>query len=98
MIRVKYVKRGRWRTLETFWNVKGTAFFRAPNGAKIRVRYGFGTNRQKQTLNGRDYKKLSVGGWSFFYARMQMRVSRSTKVTYDVYSGGVAITSPPISF
>ena len=102
MIRAKYVKKGKWRTLEKFWNAKGSAFFRAPEGAKIKVRYGggwwFGKNRQKQTLNGSDYKRLSVGGWSFVYAKMQMKVSRSTNVTYDVYPGGVAISSPKIRF
>ena len=27
-LRTKYVKRGKWRTLESFWNAKGTAFFK----------------------------------------------------------------------
>lgn len=60
MIRTKRITSGGWRTVETFWNAAGTAFFKAPAGAQIKVRYGvgwFGFDRQKQTLNGNDYKK-----------------------------------------
>ena len=99
-LQTKYVKKGKWRTLEKFWNAKGTAFFKAPKGAKIKVRYGkwFGKNRQKRTLNGVDYKKLSVGGWSLSYARMQIKVAKHTEVTYVICPGGVALKSPPIRF
>ena len=55
-------------------------------------------DRQKQKLNGSGYKTLSVGGWSVTYARMQMKVSESTNVTYDVYPGSVPIVSPEIPF
>mgnify|MGYP005863066855 CR=1 FL=1 len=66
-----------------------------------KVLYGIGFlgfDRRKQTLNGSDYKKLSVGIGSVAYARMQVRVSQSTEVTYDVYGGGVSVTSPEIAF
>ena len=101
MIRTKHITSGGWRTVESFWNASGTAFFKAPSGAKIKVRYGvgwFGFDRQKQTLNGRDYKKLTVGLGSLGYARMQVSVSQTTNVTYDVYGGGVAVSSPEIPF
>jgi hypothetical protein len=101
MIRTKHIRSGAWRTVESFWNAKGTAFFRAPSGASIKVRYGvgfLGFDRQKQTLNGTDYRKLSVGTGSVAYARMQVRVSQSTDVTYDVYGGGVAVTTPEVPF
>ena len=101
MLRTKRVESGKWRTLESFWNAKGTAFFRAPSGAKIKVRYGvgwFGFDRQEQTLNGSDFKKLEVGMGSVARARMQMRVSQTADVTYDVYGGGVAVTSPEVLF
>lgn len=91
MLRTKFAKKGKWRTLEKFWNAKGSAFFKAPNGAKIKVRYSvgwFGKDRQKQTLNGSDYKRLSIGRWSVTYARIQIKVSTNTDVTYDVYPGG----------
>jgi len=81
-----------------FWNA---AFFRAPTGVQIKVCYGggwFGFDRQKQTLNGSDYKKLEVGLASLGYARMQVRVLHTTDVTHDVYPGGVVVTSPEISF
>ena len=101
MLRTKHVKKGDWRTLESFWNAKGTAFFRAPAGAQIKVRYGvgwFGKDRQKQTLNGTEYKRLSVGSWSVTRARMQIKVKESTNVTYDIIPGGIALTSPEVAF
>ncbi|SFE82283.1 hypothetical protein [Blastococcus tunisiensis] len=101
MLRTKDVRSGGWRTVESFWNAKGTAFFRAPQGARIKVRYGvgfLGKDAQKQTLDGSRYAKLSVGFGSLARARMQIRVDRSTAVTYDVYGGGVAVSSPEIPF
>jgi hypothetical protein len=64
VIRTKRIASGGWRTVESFWNASGTAFFKTPSGAQIKDRYGvgwFGFDRQKQTLNGRDFKKLEVG-------------------------------------
>ena len=58
----------------------------------------FGFDRQKQTLNGRDFKKLEVGLASLGYARMQVLVSQTTDVTYDVHGDGVARPSPEIPF
>ena len=101
MIKTKHIKSGDWQTFESFWNSKATAFFKAPNGGKIKVRYGvgvFGFDSQKQTLNGSDYKKLTVGSGSIGYARIQVKVSKNTDVTYDIHGGGVAVTSPPIHF
>jgi hypothetical protein len=101
MIRTKRIEAGDWQTVETFWNANGTAFFKLPAGASIKVRYGagfLGVDRQKQTLNGSDYKKLSVGLASLSRARMQIKVSQTTDVTYDVYGGGVAVTTPEIPF
>lgn len=101
MIRTKHIVSGDWRTVESFWNARGTAFFKAPNGAQIKVRYGvgwLGFDRQRQTLNGTSYKKLEVGFGSVGYARMQVRVTTTTDVTYDVYGGGVAVTTPEIPF
>jgi hypothetical protein len=101
MLRTKFVKAGSWRTLESFWNAKATAFFRMPNGAQIKVRYGtgfLGFDRQKQTLDGQSFKKLTVGTGSVAYARMQMKVATDTEVTYDIYPGGVAVISPKVPF
>ena len=61
MIKANQIASGSWRTVESFWNARGTAFFKAPSGAQIMDRYGvgrFGFDRQKHTLNGRDFKKL----------------------------------------
>jgi hypothetical protein len=101
MIRTKQISSGTWHTVESFWNAKGTAFFRAPAGASIKVRYGvgfFGFDRQKQTLNASEFKKLEVGSASVARARMQVRVSQSTNITYDVYGGGVAVATPEMEF
>ena len=85
----KFVKAGDWRTLEWFWNSPATiGRFLSPAGAQIKVRYGdgwpFGKDRQKQTLDGQNVKQLSIGAWSIVVARMQIRVSSDTEVTYDL--------------
>ena len=101
ILKHKYIKAGGWRTVEYFWNAKGTAFFKAPAGAQIKVRYGagwLGFDRQKQTLDGSTYKKLSVGSGSIALARMQIKVRENTLVTYDVYPGGIGLVTPPIRF
>jgi hypothetical protein len=101
MLKTKTIPSGAWRTVETFWNANGTAFFRAPAGARIKVRYGigfFGFDRQVQTLNGSDYRTLRIGRASVAYARMQVSVSRTVDVTYDVYAGGISIVTPEIRF
>lgn len=100
--RTKYVKAGDWETLESYWNATGHGYFRAPANAQIKVRYGagsiFGKDRQKQTLNGNTVKSLEIGAWSAAYARMQIKVSQNTNVSYLACSGGVAKSLPPISF
>jgi hypothetical protein len=101
MLRTQHVKSGEWHTLEWFWNASGTAFFRMPSDARIRVRYGVGflrSNSQQQTLDGSRYKKLTVGGASIVRARMQIKVARSTDVTYEIHGGGVAVDFPTIRF
>jgi hypothetical protein len=101
-LREKLVKAGDWRTLETYWNATGHAFFQSPKGAEIKVRYGagsiFGKDRQKQKLDGENTKKLEVGAFSVLYARMQMKVPQTTTVRYFACSGGVANDLPKIKF
>ena len=79
-----YVKKGKWRTLESCWNCPEiVAYFVAPSGAQIKVRKGvgwLGWDSQKQTLNGVDTKTLSLGG--IIFERMQIKVPDSTYVTY----------------
>lgn len=100
-LREKFIKKGKWRTVEWFFNANGVAFFREPNEASIKVRYGvgwFGKDRQKQKLDGGTYKKLKVGKWSLTRARMQIKVKESTNVTYYVDGSGVAQDLPKIDF
>src|SRR5262245_2246291 len=100
-IRNKSVTAGDWRTLETFWNVTTTAFFQAPAGAEIKIRYSggwVGVDRQQQTLDGVSIKRLVVSPWSVFTARIQIRVKQSTSVAYDVEPGDVAVMPPRVEF
>jgi hypothetical protein len=90
--RTKFVGKGDWRTLETFFNASATGTFEDPSGALIKVRYGvgfFGFDRQKQTLDGESVKRLEVGsGGSLARARMQIRVNRDADVTYTLILPG----------
>jgi len=100
-IREKFVKKGKWRTMEWFFNSNGVTFFKAPNDASIKVRYGvgwLGKDRQKQKLDGGTYKKLQVGKSSLLRARMQIKVKENTNVTYYVDGTGVAQDIPKIKF
>jgi hypothetical protein len=100
-LREKLVRAGDWRTLETFWNVTTTAFFRDPAGAEVKVRYSgwfFGADRQRKTLDGTQIKRVVISRWSVFTARLQIRVNRDTTVVYDVEPGNVANLPPGISF
>jgi hypothetical protein len=100
-LRTKTVKAGDWRTLETFWNVTTTGFFQLPAGAQIKLRYSggwFGVDRQKQTLDAANIKRLVVSPWSVFSARMQIRVSEDTIVNYVVAPGDVANLPPEIEW
>lgn len=89
MTKTRFVEVGAWRTLERFWGRNGRAVFIGPTQAEIKVRYGngwfFGDDRQRQTLDGLHPRELKVGLGSLVYARMQMLVSRSRQVTYDLY-------------
>ena len=65
------------------------------------MRYGvgwFGKDRQKQKLDGTTYKRLSVGKWSITRARMQIKVSQDTELTYDVVPAGSPLGAPAIRF
>lgn len=101
MIRIKHLLAGTTHTVESFWNSTGTAFFREPAGTVINVKYGKGrlsVNKQVQTLDGRTPKNLTVGKASLFLARMRVKVPQETELTYDVYPGNVAITTPELHF
>jgi hypothetical protein len=101
MIKIKRLKGRKTSTVESFWNSTGTAFFKAPAGAQINVKYGVGwasSNQQTQTLDGKTVKKLSVGVGSILYARMRVKPLHDADVAYDVYPGNVAITTPEEQF
>jgi hypothetical protein len=86
IVRTKLVKSGGWRTLESGWNVTFMCVFQNPAGAQVKVRYGgggwFGRDSQKQTLDGTT-KSVRVSRASLAYARVQIKVTRDTQVTYD---------------
>jgi hypothetical protein len=92
-VRSKSIKKGDWRTLETFWNVTTTVFFKEPGGVQIRLRYSakpFPVNRQTQTLDGRTEKRIVVSKWSIFAARVQAHTKVDTNITYILAPGNVA--------
>ncbi|MCC6179493.1 MAG: hypothetical protein IT305_29640 [Chloroflexi bacterium] len=84
--RHSFVRAGDWRTVATLWNTNAIGVFRLPAGAEIKIRYGdgwpIGWDSQRQTLDGRTDRAISVGGWSIFVARMQVRVQHDTAVTW----------------
>ncbi len=81
-LKTKFVKAGKWRTLEWGWNVSFQCRFTYPVGAQIRVNYGPGFTSQKQTLNGNP-KIIRVTGASIAFARVQMKVSKNATVDYE---------------
>lgn len=83
-----FVNAGKWRTLETHWSSAEIRFyFRNPQGAKIRVRYGYGwlsKNRQTQTVDGNSEKIISIGTWGLTRAKVQMKTLNNSNITYDI--------------
>ena len=101
MRKEKLIKKGKWRTIEWFFNATGEAHLKPPKDAWIKVRYGFGwfgKDRQKQKLDGFNIKKLKVGSWSLTRARMQIKVKKDTRVTYHVNGSGIVKSLPPFRF
>lgn len=99
-LRTKTVTRGGWRTLEWYWNTSTTGFFLHPAGAKIRVKHGggwFSWSNQNQTLNGSTVKRLTTGTSSLLVSRMQMSVTETATVVYNIEPGSVAVMPPGIS-
>lgn len=98
IVKSKRIKKGGWRTLESFWNSQADIVFRKPAGAKVKVRYGVGSlakDRQKQTLPGNKPLLVEVGKYSVLRARVQIYVEADTDVTYSVYPGGVNTVKIP---
>lgn len=96
------IKAGDWRTVEYFWNAKGTLWFRGPRGVQIKVRYGLGFlgfDSQEQSLDGNSLKTLSVDGiLSVAYARVQVR-GNNVEVAYEYAPGFIGdLHTPPIPF
>ena len=80
--RNKYVRAGDWRTVETCYNTQFGCLFRAPQGAKIKLRTGIGwlgSDSQKQTLDGAVDKSINAKN---IYARVQIKVPQDVNVSY----------------
>ena len=100
-LKTKFINASGWQTVEYFWNTGGTGFFLLPPQASIRVRYGGsswwnGYTGQQQKLPGNKWLKLSVGLASIVYARMQISVSQSQNIQYQIYPGDVSVSTPEI--
>ena len=68
---------------------------------RSRIRYSggwFGVDRQKQTLDAANIKRLVASPWSVFSARMQIRVSVDTIINYVIFTGDVANLPPAIEW
>lgn len=95
-IKTSTITAGKWVTVYGCYGQKTTAFFQEPRGAQIKVRYGagkwFGKDGQKQGLDGRTYKRLTIGYGSFGYARIQIKVDRTEQVTYQIITGEILAT------
>jgi hypothetical protein len=89
--RIREVTPGAWRTLESGFNTNFSCIFRWPEGARVKVRYGDGRwrgrNSQLQTLDGNP-RTLTVGAASLVYARVQIRVKQIVTVTYTYVTTG----------
>lgn len=89
-----HVEPGRWRTVYTQWGsgAKRVGVFIRPAGMKIKIRHGagwFGFNRQKQTLDGINTKRLVAGGLStYLRVRFQVRVKTSTHLHWTLFEEG----------
>jgi hypothetical protein len=97
--RERVVTDGDWRTLESGWNTTFSCIFYGPAGARVKVRYGDGRwrgrNSQLQTLDG-NRRMLTVGQASFAYARVQIRVKADTTVHYTYVTTGPEPPEDPI--
>jgi hypothetical protein len=81
--------------------VTATAFFEGPAGAEVKIRYSgslFGVDRQRQKLDGHTRKRLLIGKWSAFSARLQIRTAQDASVHYAVEPGDVANLLPEQHF
>ncbi|CAH0141075.1 hypothetical protein SRABI26_00475 [Arthrobacter sp. Bi26] len=81
-----HLSAGRWHDLEVF-TIKApntVAEFEVPAGVQIKLRYGagpLGYDRQQQTTDGRNVKRLVVGGL-MVRARMQARTPQAIQLSY----------------
>ncbi|SHJ48131.1 hypothetical protein [Pseudozobellia thermophila] len=90
--RSAFIKKGKWNTLETRWsNAKIHFYFRRPEGAKIRVKYGvgwFSKTRQNQTLDGIERKSISVGSWGLTRAKIQVKPLIDQNIDFEIVTEG----------
>lgn len=94
MLRTKFVKAGKWVTLEGGFGAGSeglSLYISEPVGAKIKVRWGLpfwgaGWDTQEQTLDGKS-RYLSVNPSEMLAnPRMQIKVKQDTTVTYEVHT------------
>ena len=85
----QFIEAGDWRTLHRgLFGMSDKAYFLLPVGAEVRVIYGFGpfsTERDRQTLDGENYKEVSFGiVGSLGLPRIQIRVPFNTNVEFFI--------------
>lgn len=59
---------------------------------------GSAIHAKEQTLDGKEYERLIVGKAGVTRARMQVKVTKPSNITYEVRGGGVAVDFPKRRF
>jgi hypothetical protein len=92
VVREKTIKKGAWRTVETFVNSSATIFFLSPANCQVKLVSFPGTKgNQRQTLDGVKIKTVKVGGVRGLFGRVQVRASETTTVRYVVWPGDLIL-------
>ncbi|MCI0462407.1 MAG: hypothetical protein L0Z62_36105 [Gemmataceae bacterium] len=97
VVREKSLKKGDWRTVETFVNSSATLIFLGPADCQVKLVSFPGTRgNQRQTLDGVNPKIVKVGGVRGLFGRVQVRVPENMTVRYVVWPGGLILGSEHI--
>jgi hypothetical protein len=93
----KYLRKGDWRTVETFINSSATVVFIGPANCQVKlVSFPGHPGSQRQTLDGMTARSVKVGGLGGLFGRVQVRVPEDMAVRYVVWPGGTILSSDDI--
>jgi hypothetical protein len=93
VVRQKYLRKGYWRTVETFVNSSATLVFLGPACCQVKLVSFPGTGgNQRQALDGVNLKTVKVGGARGLFGRVQVRVPADTTARYVVWPGDLVLS------